>query len=122
MDALVWVESWQVQSTGEWFELGQRVTWPCVTRSDAAAFTELVGADTAARVSLGVDWHARRPGDTTPRTGTVETIVGYRSRLALGHVVPGTVETRPVARADGWESEEGGLISMGYLVKLTNVD
>ncbi|GGO67976.1 DUF6578 domain-containing protein [Nocardioides deserti] len=121
MDALVWVEAWQVQAEMLPFVVGQSVTWPVGSRFNERALTEHVGADTAARVSMGVDWHAPRPVDTVGYTGIVSRIEVYRCRLAQGHVIPGSVETFPIAEVDGWESEKDGLHVSGYLVTLTNI-
>ena len=69
-DALVWVEAYQVQSYGgEPFAVGQHVTWPISRQFNERALTEHVGADTAAQISMGVDWHALRPEDTVDHTG-----------------------------------------------------
>ena len=124
MDALVWVESWQVQSYGGVpFAVDQKVTWPVDSRFNEEALVERVGAETAARVSLGVEWHPddRKPTDTVDYTGIVSHIEAYFCRLARGHVVPGSVETHPVVTADGWEEEQDGVWFSGYLVTLTNV-
>lgn len=121
MDALVWVDQYQVQSFGEPFALGQHVTWPITTQLNVAALTELVGAVTAARISMAADWHAGRPEDTVSHTGTIAGIELFRCRHARGHVVPNTVETHLVDRADGWEPEKDGVHNVGYLVTLTNV-
>lgn len=121
MEALVWVDAYQVQSFGgQPFAVGQQVTWP-IGQLNRAALTELVGADTAAQVSMAVDWHARLAEDTVDHTGLVTSIEVYRCRLAQGHVIPGTVETCPVVEADGWEPEDEGARFAGYLVTLTNV-
>lgn len=121
METLVWVEAYQVQSGGEPFVVGQDVTWPISGQLNRTALTEHVGADTAAQVSMVVDWHARRAEDTADHTGLVTRIEAYRCRHAQGHVVPGTVETYPVGEADGWEPEEGGSHFVGYLVTLKNI-
>jgi hypothetical protein len=103
------------------FTVGQTVTWPVNSQRNERALTEHVGADTAARISMLVDWHAARPEDTVNYTGTVSHIEVYRCRLARGHVIPGTVEMHPVVEVDGWESEEDGVDVSGYLVTLTNI-
>jgi hypothetical protein len=122
METLVWVDAYQVQSFGgEPFAVGQDVTWPISGHINRTALTEHLGADTAAQVSMGVDWHARRAADTADHTGLVTHIEAYRCRHATGHVVPGTVETYPVGEADGWEPEEDDLHFVGYLVTLTNI-
>lgn len=120
MDALVFVDAYQVQSWGgQPFAVGQQVTWPLGPVNEGA-LTELVGAEIAARTSMAVDWHALRPEDTLDCTGIVSHIEAYFCRLAGGHVIAGTVETCPVAEADGWEAEEDGVSFSGYLVTLTN--
>lgn len=121
VDALVWVEAWQVQSDMLPFAVGQTVTWPVSSQFNETALIEHVGADTAAQISTGVDWHALRPTDTVDYTGVVSQIAVYRCRLARGHVVPGSVETYPVVEVDGWESEEDGVYVSGYLVTLTDI-
>jgi hypothetical protein len=121
MEALVWVEAWQVQAEMLPFAVGQSVTWPVGSQFNESALTEHVGADTAARISVGVDWNALRPEDTVDYTGIVSRIEVYRCRLAQGHVIPGSVETFPIAEVDGWESEKDGVCVSGYLVTLTNV-
>jgi hypothetical protein len=122
MDALVWVDAYQVQSYGgEPFAVGQQVAWPISMQFNERALTEHVGAATAAQVSMVVDWHALRPEDTVDHTGIVSHIEVYRCRLAQGHVVPGSVETHPVVEADGWEPEEDGVHFSGYLMTLTSI-
>jgi hypothetical protein len=122
MEALVWVDAYQVQSfAGESFAVGQHVTWPISGQLNRTALTEHFGADTAAELSMGVDWHAQRAEDTVSHTGVVTRIEVYRCRLAQGHVVPGTVETYPVVEAGGWEPEGDGVHFIGYLVTLTNI-
>ena len=122
MDALVWVDAWQVQSYGgEPLAVGQHVTWPLGAQLTRGALTEHVGADVAAQFSMGVDWHALRPEDTVDHAGSFSHIEVYRCRLAQGRVVPGSVETYPVVEADGWEAEEDGVHFVGYLVTLTNL-
>ena len=122
MDALVWVDAYQVQSYGgQRFAVGQHVTWPISMQFNERALTEHVGADTAAQISMGVDWHALRPEDTVDHTGIVSHIEVYRCRLAQGHVVPGSVDTYPVVEADGWEAEGDGVHFSGYLVTLTDI-
>ncbi|WP_182481490.1 DUF6578 domain-containing protein [Nocardioides immobilis] len=121
MDALVWVDAYEVQCCGEPFTVGLNVTWPMSGQLNIAAFMELTGADTAASVSMAVDRHARRAEDTVDHTGTVTRIERYRCRHAQGHVVPGTVEVRPIFEADGWEPEEDGVDFVGYLVTLTDI-
>jgi uncharacterized protein DUF6578 len=101
--------------------VGQDVTWPTSGQLNRTALTEHVGADTAAQVSMGVDWHARRAEDTVKLTGLVTRIETYRCRHAQGHVVPETVEKCCVGEADGWEPEEDGSHFVGYLVTLTNI-
>lgn len=122
VDALVWVETYQVQDFG--FAVGQQVTWPMGSQLNVAALTETVGAVTAAEVSMGVDWHARQPEDTVSHTGIVTHIESYRCRYAHSHVVPGTVRTHPVVKAEFLgpeeESELHDGIHCGYLVTLTN--
>ena len=121
MDALVFVDAYQVQSFGgEPFAVGQNVTWP-LGQVNRAALTEHVGSDIAAQVSMGVDWHARRAEDTVIHTGVVTRIEGYFCRHSQGHVVHGTVETHPVVEANGWEPEHDGVNFVGYLVSLTNI-
>lgn len=121
MDTLVWVEAYQLQSYGGVpFAVGQQVTWPVNSQFNEGALTEHVGADIAAQISMGVDWHASGPEDTVDYTGIVSHIKVYRCRLARGHVVPGSVETYPVVEADGWEAEEDGVYFSGYLVTLRN--
>jgi hypothetical protein len=120
MDALVFVDAYQVQSWGgKPFAIGQQVAWP-LGRVNERALTEHVGADIAARISMAVDWHALRPEDTVDYTGIVSHIEAYFCRLARGHVIPGTVESYPVVEADGWEPEEDGAWFSGYLVTLTS--
>jgi hypothetical protein len=121
MDALVWVEAWEVQAEMLPFAVGQRVTWPVGSQRNERALTEHVGADTAARISMLVDWNALRPEDTVDYTGIVSRIEVYRCRLARGHVIPGSVETFPITEVDGWESEKDGAYVSGYLVTLTDV-
>lgn len=121
MDALVWVEAWQVQAEMMPFAVGQSVTWPVASQLNERALTEHVGADTAARISVGVDWNALRPEDTVEYAGIVSHIEVYRCRLARGHVIPGSVETFPITEVDDWESERDGVHVSGYLVTLTNV-
>jgi hypothetical protein len=122
MEALVWVDAYQVQSfAGEPFAVGHLVTWPMTGQLNGAALAEHVGADTAAQVSMAVDWHAARAEDTVGHRGVVTRIEGYRCQHAQGHVVPGTVETYPVVQADGWEPEHGDAHFVGYLVTVTNL-
>lgn len=123
MTALVWVEGYQVRD----FTVGQQVTWPISSQLNVAALNELLGADTAAEVRLCVDWHARQPGDTRTYTGIVTGIESYRCRHADSHVVPGSVEARPVARAvfAGLDENNAGFEEavnfVGYLVTLANL-
>ena len=122
MEALVWVDAYQVQSFGgEPFAVGQDVTWPISGQLNRTALTEIVGAETAAELSMAVDWHAGRAEDTVDHIGLVTRIEVYRCRHVHGHVVAGTVETYPVVEADGWESEEDGAHFVGYLATLTSI-
>jgi hypothetical protein len=121
MEALVWVDAYQAQSFGGEPAVGQHVTWPISGQLNRTALTEHVGADTAAQVPVGVDWHARRAEDTVNHTGLVTGIEVYRCRHAHGHVVPGTLRTRPVVEADGLEPEKDGVHFVGYLVTATNI-
>ena len=121
METLVWVEAYQALSGGEPFAVGEDVTWPTSAQLDRAALTRLVGADTAAQVSMAVEWHALRPDDTADHTGNVSRIEAYRCRHVQGHVVPGTVEKYAVGEAGGWEPEQDRFDLVGYLVTLTNL-
>lgn len=98
--------------------MGQHVTWPISSQLNAEALTEHVGAATAAQISMAVDWHAGGPEDTVNHTGTVTRIEFYRCRHAQGHVVPDSVESHLVVRADGWEPERDAVHNVGYLVTL----
>ena len=122
MVALVWVGTDQVQDFG--FAVGQQVTWPMNSQLNMAAFTETVGAATAAKVSLTVDFDARKAEDTVSQTGIVTHIESYRYRLAQSHVVPGSVRTHYVVEAEFLgpeeETELHDGIHAGYLVTLTN--
>lgn len=122
MDVFVWVEGYQVQDFG--FAVGQHVTWPISSQMNLSALTEIVGADTAARIRMAVDFHARRPEDTVRHTGVVLRIESYRCRYARSHVVPGSVVSHPVAEAmfAGLNEEfEDGVDFVGYLVTLTDL-
>ena len=119
MDAVVWVDQYQVQSGGEPFEVGQHVTWPLSRQLNEAALTEVVGAVTAAQVSWAVDWHAGRPEETLRCAGIITRIEHFRCRHAQGHVVPDSVKSHVVSRAAGWEPEEGDVHNVGYLVTLS---
>lgn len=125
MDALVWVEGWHLRSEGESFAVGQRVTWPISTQLNRTALVETVGPTTAAQVTLiGCfdPWHPTRPYETVTYAGTVDRIVRYRCRTARGHDVPGSVEEHLVAEADGWEPEDDGLHTSGYVVTLADAE
>jgi hypothetical protein len=82
VDALVWVQGYQVQDYG--FAVGQQVTWPISGQLNLASLTETVGAATAAQISMAVDFYARRPEDTVTHTGVVLQIESYRCRHARG--------------------------------------
>ena len=125
MDALVWVEGYEVQDYG--FVVGQQVTWPISGQLNVAALAETVGVEMAARVSMAVDFHAGRPEDTVTHTGVVQHIESYRCRHARSHVVPGSVVAHPVGEAVFAGSEEDnawfedGVNFVGYLVTLANI-
>ena len=123
MDALVWVSGYQVHYG---FAVGQHVTWPISAQVNVASLSETIGAATAARVSMAVDFYARRPEDTVSHTGVVMRIDSYRCRHGQSHVVAGSVVTHPVAEAEFAGSSEDnadaddGVNFVGYLVTLSN--
>ena len=125
VDALVWVQGYQVQDYG--FAVGQQVTWPISGQMNLAALTETVGPATAAQISMAVDFYAQRPEDTVIHTGVVLRIESYRCRHAGSHVVPGSVGAHPVAEAVFAGSDEDnadfddGVNFVGYLVTLANL-
>lgn len=108
-----------MQCCGSPFGPGNHVTWTVDERGDCEFLDELFGVPI--RVDAFEDHHdlADAPQPMTGLVRRVLAVVCDYARQAKGLVpVPGSAQTIPVMRADGWEPETETRKFVGYLVTL----
>lgn len=121
MDALVWVDEWQLMCCGDPFEVGSAVSWNVHPEVDTEWLASVLGPERAAEVTHAEEHH----GDLEQLpvvAGTVRAIeLVYCEFASNGRVqlpVPGSAVLTPVAAVNGSEERRKGLSLVGYLVSL----
>lgn len=122
MDAVVWVDGWQMQCCGEPFTAGSSVSWTAVADSDTDWLVPVIGKAEAAAITHAEEHHSDGL-DTV--AGAVRAIRAVHCKLApkpggnpqYNYPVEGSASILPVERADGWDTVDG-LDFRGYLVDL----
>lgn len=130
MHIVVWIDDWQMQCCGTPFEEGDEIAWTLAPALGDRRPPDLLGDDTAGRITHVEDHHGILSDQTPVTRGTVRSIEVAFCRFVAersagdGRVlrpVPGSQLLRPVRRATGRE-EAAGLRFVGYVVEVRAAD
>lgn len=123
----VWIDDWQMECCGEHLRVGQHVDLTVTTAVAVDRDREYLGAvlgdDRAATVTDYEEHHDLDGGLVSLLSGIVETIeaisCAYELRGETWCPVPGKTHVDQREEATGWESGEGSVRFVGYVVTLS---
>jgi len=124
----VWIDAWQIQSSGDPFDVGSEVAWALSPSFDADYLGAVLGKVEALRVTDAWEPEGELPDDVPATAGTVRAISAVYCRFAplpgghpkTNYPVTGSTSIEPRISVDGWEHEDEGddLQFIAYVVDL----